>query len=734
MDNNTEVLGIAFCNAMAKNTVTISPGLGALINGSTKKISMRRKAYNELRQVSVEGYPGRIVRKNNKTIVLFSAEASGVPTEFEIASAVLKKIGQRTREGDTPLKISVDAMTVGHFTGETKDYEGALLASRHHELVVYEDRGQSLSYLQSQSPSQGAPPVPTDCWDHPVLDPDISGSQRLQERVQREKDMAMQQASARGKEKNTKSPVLAALGKIFGAIPETVTSKIKNIRRTLSLEKAVEEFVTPSRRLKSEPPTTAPRTRADMGQVKPPEFKPVQNPRDHMVNAFIEFLAVTKATHKVNTENCKTIMQTYHRDNRALLEIQLGEAEAAIYDNDKAQVLAGSMSGSYMVAYSATNGFVASDEDRSKAEGKARFNTPPNDPIVVVAKCTKVMLDDRILGKAQLLSGDLSGSGYPQNWVTPSITWVNGVPGCGKSTWMLSQMDPEKDVITTTTTEGAEDLRKKLEPRIGEDQAKKRVRTMASLLVNGLHKGISCKRLMVDEALMSHFGSIVMAAQLARASEVILLGDYNQLPYIDRCNLFPLLYNRPNLVTNISKELLCTYRNPQDVAYALREIYSGIYSAKPIIKSLSLKRYKGSVIPREDGILYLVHTQAEKASLISQGYGTQKDSRTLTIHEAQGLTYETVVLVRTNSRKSHLIESVPHAVVAVSRHTKTCVYYTDSIKDDAIARLILNAEAATEARIRDYNLKMAIRNGDHKITSQMMDAMRRPGEAHQSPS
>ena len=43
----------------------------------------------------------------------------------------------------------------------------------------------------------------------------------------------------------------------------------------------------------------------------------------------------------------------------------------------------------------------------------------------------------------------------------------------------------------------------------------------------------------------------------------------NQLPYIDRQNLFELRYCRPSLTTNITCELPCTHRSPMDVAYAL---------------------------------------------------------------------------------------------------------------------------------------------------------------------
>lgn len=47
-----------------------------------------------------------------------------------------------------------------------------------------------------------------------------------------------------------------------------------------------------------------------------------------------------------------------------------------------------------MAAYNATNGFVVLDEEETKRTGKITFQTPSCDPLVVTARCTKVMLED----------------------------------------------------------------------------------------------------------------------------------------------------------------------------------------------------------------------------------------------------------------------------------------------------------------------------------------------------
>lgn len=288
------------------------------------------------------------------------------------------------------------------------------------------------------------------------------------------------------------------------------------------------------------------------------------------------------------------------------------------------------------------------------------------------------MLDDKILKMAETIAGpdmDNPDSVVFDSWEVPKITWINGVPGCGKSTWIVRSFRPNGDLIVTTTTEAAKDLKEKLSLRIGAD-VRSKVRTLKSVVVNGLkapERG-SCHRLMVDEALMNHFGEIVMAAMVTSAKEVLLIGDVNQLPYIDRENLFKQLYVRPELVASVSQDLLCTYRNPMDVAYALSEVYSGIYSSRPVVKSLIRKPFKDEQIPKSlSNTLYLVHTQGEKQSLTIEGYGKGEGSRVLTIHEAQGLTYGRVVIVRTTTKSSSYTTAF-HMQWWRSRDTPTSVH------------------------------------------------------------
>lgn len=494
-------------------------------------------------------------------------------------------------------------------------------------------------------------------------------------------------------------------------VPKIVTTTATTSSGT-SLGAAVAQIILSDRRPNT-PHPKEPLTRAEKGQVEPPQLLQASTPQEHMQNAFIEYESVLKANMTVYTDTCKDILEAYRGKTvlmNRLLKQRIKEADATIYDSDKATVLAGSAICRNMVAYNATNGFVTMDQFELRETGTIRFDTPEYDPIVVTTRDTKTMLDDRILNRARSMSSE--------SWDAPRITWVNGVPGCGKTTWIINHFNPGHDIIITTTTEAAKDVRERLSKTL-ETNTKTSVRTLASVLVNGIGGTDTdenlCKRLIVDEALMNHFGAIVMAARIAKANELILIGDVNQLPYIDRQNLFQMKYHRPHLVANITKELLCTHRNPMDVPFAINQVYNGIYSSKTQLRSLTLKQFRNATIPENlPNTLYLVHTQAAKASLVEKGYGKGRGSRVLTIHEAQGLTYPSVVIVRATTEQLQLYDSISHAVVAVTRHTVKCVYYSD-VCGDAIANFMRRTERATDSEIRDYNTKMAIKDRNTSV-------------------
>ena len=84
--------------------------------------------------------------------------------------------------------------------------------------------------------------------------------------------------------------------------------------------------------------------------------------------------------------------------------------------------------------------------------------------------------------------------------------------------------------------------------------------------------------------------------------------------------------------------------------------------------ALHIVNIKATPVPKDlKNTFYLTFTQEEKDSMIQQGYGVSTGSKVLTIHEAQGLTNVMVVVVNMKSAKLQLHDSVPHAVVAITR-------------------------------------------------------------------
>ncbi|GBP87158.1 hypothetical protein EVAR_62627_1 [Eumeta japonica] len=139
----------------------------------------------------------------------------------------------------------------------------------------------------------------------------------------------------------------------------------------------------------------------------------------------------------------------------------------------------------YAAAYSVTNGSVALDKKQTDRTKRRKYITPSYDPIVVTARCTNVALEERILEMVKTVTKRRASGDVREDWVVPDITWVNGVAGCGKTTWVVKHFEFGRDVVITTKREVARDLKGKLSGRLEADASSK-VRTNASDLVNGL--------------------------------------------------------------------------------------------------------------------------------------------------------------------------------------------------------------------------------------------------------
>ncbi|GBP95351.1 hypothetical protein EVAR_85935_1 [Eumeta japonica] len=192
MDENTERLGIGFGSPWGKSSVSLSPGLANLINGSTSKTILKRKTFDSLEQLVIEGESCRMVRTRNKIVLLFTWTED---TPFIQASKVLHKLSES--EQATPRVISIDSMSVGYEKGNVEDYLGSIAASEN-----------------------------TRSWGHPVKDPEeMSGSERLRKQIQAEKETKHREAKELAREQRSETG--KKLENFFRAFNAGIATKLK---------------------------------------------------------------------------------------------------------------------------------------------------------------------------------------------------------------------------------------------------------------------------------------------------------------------------------------------------------------------------------------------------------------------------------------------------------------------------------------------------------------------------
>nr|QWC36509.1 polyprotein [Bemisia tabaci bromo-like virus 2] len=265
-----------------------------------------------------------------------------------------------------------------------------------------------------------------------------------------------------------------------------------------------------------------------------------------------------------------------------------------------------------------------------------------------------------------------------------SYTLVEGVPGCGKTTELISRSSP-RDLILTVTRSTAEEIRS----RLPSDKHSTEVRTIDSYILNSQKK---YDIVWLDEALMLHPGEIDFVALLSRASTIFLYGDSHQLGFIPRVSGYHLSYNITTSVSSIELRSL-SYRCPLDVATLFSPVYStGFFSTSTVLNSIRVLNVANlSAVPALPDVKYLVFTQEEKQTL------APKYPNVNTVHEVQGQTFSKVFLVRVRATRLALYDSAPHHLVALTRHKLSFVYYT-TVPDDSLSKILKNVTADLSLR------------------------------------
>jgi hypothetical protein len=412
------------------------------------------------------------------------------------------------------------------------------------------------------------------------------------------------------------------------------------------------------------------------------------------LNSMIELRNILKDSDANNGKYYKSILTECSSDWCGISASAINKIRKAgmnVYDNSLCQFLFPN-NNAYRLGYSLEKGgqFVRYLPITKKFE--------TNEKYILVSNETKLMLD------AELTAG-LSNINISK-CVLPDIKLIDGIPGCGKSTFILENHIPHRDLVLTQTRAALEDIRLRAREKyedININRLKTDYRTVSSYIINGSDK--KYERVFIDEALLMHAGYVGFVASITEASEIILLGDTRQIPYIERSNYNPRWHQVTSYCTPTSN-LCVTKRCPIDVCYALAPYYEdrGLSTVNKKVRSIKPTINDGSLYSLRDNPLILTFTQAEKRMLMHtlKKYPFFKIH---TIHEAQGLTARHVVLVRIDSRCLKIYNSIPHIIVSMSRHTESFQYITSTPHEDLVTGIIGEIHKVDDITLRTWNNK-----------------------------
>nr|APG77626.1 hypothetical protein [Shayang virga-like virus 1] len=282
------------------------------------------------------------------------------------------------------------------------------------------------------------------------------------------------------------------------------------------------------------------------------------------------------------------------------------------------------------------------------------------------------------------------------------ITLIEGVPGCGKSTYILnehkfSDVDCEH-VVLTATKETAEDMKRRVSQKYGvsvdDPIMKKRYRTCDSFLMHYKARSENIDTLWVDEGLMKHFGEIMWCVYLSGARNLRICGDRAQIPFINRNgSIFLQFSDLEKIKAKFDVRFLSrSYRCPADVVCYLNRIrvytqrVTTINTVRRSLAAVKIACLNDIKFSDHLSAVVLTFTQQEKLEIITM---MNKDvalkkmvENVFTVHEYQGKQTAEVVLVRMQPKDIAIYSSSSHCLVAVTRHTVKFVYYT--VKEDQL--------------------------------------------------
>nr|DAZ87983.1 TPA_asm: hypothetical protein [Stellipti virus 3] len=291
---------------------------------------------------------------------------------------------------------------------------------------------------------------------------------------------------------------------------------------------------------------------------------------------------------------------------------------------------------------------------------------------------------------------------YDLNW--ESVIILQGSAGCGKTTTIRDIAKKYKSTILfTVTKENALELK---------DYGAK---TVDSFNIN--YRSIGKPDLLViDECYMVHPGYVIYTIARVGARCTILVGDKEQIPYFNRCNLTRNNYSSLNDLVDEENKILMNYthRLPIDSTSLLQNIYgNSFFTTSNVVNSLQVKlsdqpiKLVKNCLTR--GCVVLTMTQSTKDEVANEYKNAWCKVKVMTVHESQGMTFSDVILIRDTVHSVPIYELVngklnPWQLVALSRHKHTFLYITKKIDGlyNKITDCIRSSEHTDFAKCNTY--------------------------------
>ncbi|BBL52475.1 polyprotein [Persimmon ampelovirus] len=289
------------------------------------------------------------------------------------------------------------------------------------------------------------------------------------------------------------------------------------------------------------------------------------------------------------------------------------------------------------------------------------------------------------------------------------IEYVNAVPGAGKTYAILKRIENTVRplIVLSSTRANKIEIASKVPKHLNKIV---RVRTVDSALINFDDSRTFTKcEMLIDECYLPHVGQLQAIFSLYQPTKVTMYGDRHQIPFIPRTEGFICTKAEHDINKENYTEILRTYRCPADICYWLNHVakrpdtvYSGLVTT--FNKTLrSVVRVASSVLPVQffkevSAILTFTQADKEMAWKMYKGSGIKrKDTLHIsTIHEAQGKTFENVVIFRGRQAEDEVYKSLPHRLVGLTRHTRSLKYVVHpSRTSDALSKdidLIISAK------------------------------------------